>query len=130
MADSTGPTWAIPGTRSTNTPVNVAAPKVELIAASRANGATAIASTPARLRRMGNQRSNGAGINGPTEGAEQIVDGPFQGAGGMFIARKFSILWIVDRIQAKAARVRKIDGYINPADILPPASWYNTHAAL
>ena len=29
--------------------------------------------------KMGNQRSNGASVNGPTKGADEIVDGRLQG---------------------------------------------------
>jgi FkbM family methyltransferase len=48
-------------------------------------------------------------------------NGMFSGPGSIFRA--------LGRLQAKAARLRKISGYVNPADILPPVAWYDTHAA-
>jgi FkbM family methyltransferase len=50
------------------------------------------------------------------------------GDNGMFKGR-FSIFRALGRIQATAARVRNFTGYINPANILPPPAWYDTHAA-
>lgn len=52
------------------------------------------------------------------------------GDNGMFNGRK-SLFRVLGRIQAKTARVAKgYTSYVNPAEILPPAAWYDTHAAL
>jgi len=66
------------------------------------------------------------------EAYRQIFRGyAFNGANGMFRQGRgiFSIFHALGRIQAKVARFRKISGYVNPVDILPPAAWYDTHAA-
>jgi FkbM family methyltransferase len=53
------------------------------------------------------------------------------GDNGMFSERKgiFSIFRALGRIQAKLARLRKMSAYVIPDDILPKATWYDTHAA-
>ena len=51
-------------------------------------------------------------------------NGAFSGGKGVF-----SLFHALGRIQAKIARLRGQSGYRNPADILPPAGWYDTHAA-
>jgi hypothetical protein len=66
------------------------------------------------------------------EAYRQIFRGyALNGDNGMFSKRQgvFSIFRTLGRIQAKIARLRKFDGYVNPADILPPTAWYDTHAA-
>jgi hypothetical protein len=40
-----------------------------------------------------------------------------------------SVFYKLGLIQKKVANFRKLPGYINPADILPPVAWYDTHAA-
>src|SRR5262249_33137823 len=51
-------------------------------------------------------------------------NGMFSKGGGVV-----SIFHAFGRIQAAGARLRRISGYVNPAEILPPAAWYDTHAA-
>jgi FkbM family methyltransferase len=51
-------------------------------------------------------------------------NGMFREGGGIF-----SIFYVLGKIQRKVARLRKFVGYVNPADILPPVAWYDTHAA-
>jgi FkbM family methyltransferase len=50
------------------------------------------------------------------------------GDNGMFRGRH-SIFRMIWGIQAKAARLRNFASYVNPARLLPPAAWYDTHAA-
>jgi FkbM family methyltransferase len=50
------------------------------------------------------------------------------GNNGLF-GRRTNILHILGHIQAMAARIRGYRSSINPAHNLPPASWYDTHAA-
>jgi FkbM family methyltransferase len=40
-----------------------------------------------------------------------------------------SIFELLGRTQARIAHFRGLRGYINPAEILPPPGWYDTHAA-
>jgi FkbM family methyltransferase len=52
------------------------------------------------------------------------------GDNGMF-SRKFSIFRAIGLLQAKVAHAKVTHkSYVNPALILPPAAWYDTHAAL
>lgn len=64
------------------------------------------------------------------EAYRQIFRGyALNGDNGMFKGR-YSILRALLRIQSKTARLKKkYSSYANPADILPPAAWYDTHAA-
>jgi FkbM family methyltransferase len=63
------------------------------------------------------------------EGYRQIFVGhALNGDIGMFRGRA-SIFRLLGRIQAKVAHLRKFSSYVNPADILPPPAWYDTHAA-
>jgi FkbM family methyltransferase len=63
------------------------------------------------------------------EAYRQIFRGyALNGDNGIFRGRG-SIFRLLGRIQAKAARLRKFSGYVNPADVLPPVAWYDTHAA-
>jgi FkbM family methyltransferase len=66
------------------------------------------------------------------EAYRQIFRGyALNGDNGMFRRGRgtFSFFRALGRLQAMAARLRKNPGYLNPADILPPVSWYDTHAA-
>lgn len=64
------------------------------------------------------------------EAYRQIFRGyALNGDNGMFRPSRGSIFYILGRIQQMAYRLRKFTGYVNPADILPPAAWYDTHAA-
>jgi FkbM family methyltransferase len=51
-------------------------------------------------------------------------NGMFRHGGGVF-----SIFRAVGRAQAMAAHLRNVSGYVNPANILPPVAFYDTHAA-
>ena len=52
------------------------------------------------------------------------------GENGMFYHKAgiFSIFHKLGRIQARIAHLKKLSGYVNPAEILPPVAWYDTHA--
>jgi FkbM family methyltransferase len=66
------------------------------------------------------------------EAYRQIFRGyALNGDNGMFRHGQgiFSIFNALGRIQGKIARLGKFASYINPANILPPAAWYDTHAA-
>lgn len=66
------------------------------------------------------------------EAYRQIFRGyALNGDNGLFTQTRgiLSIFNTVARIQGKAARLRNFSGYVNPATILPPAAWYDTHAA-
>jgi FkbM family methyltransferase len=64
------------------------------------------------------------------EAYRQIFRGyALNGDNGLFRPGRGSIFYILGRIQQTAYRLRKFAGYVNPADILPPAAWYDTHAA-
>jgi FkbM family methyltransferase len=65
------------------------------------------------------------------EAYRQIFRGyALNGDNGMFKRGEgiISIFHTLGRIQAKISRIRKFAGYVNPADILPPVGWYDTHA--
>jgi hypothetical protein len=51
-------------------------------------------------------------------------NGMFRKGGGII-----SIFRALGRIQATMVHLRRISGYVNPPDILPPVAWYDTHAA-
>jgi hypothetical protein len=51
------------------------------------------------------------------------------GDNGLF-SNRMDIYHLVARVQAMIAHLRGFRGYFNPAYNLPPASWYDTHAAL
>jgi FkbM family methyltransferase len=66
------------------------------------------------------------------EAYRQIFRGyALNGNNGMFSQGRgiFSIFNTLGRIQGKVAQLRRFSAYVNPAAILPPASWYDTHAA-
>jgi FkbM family methyltransferase len=50
------------------------------------------------------------------------------GDNGMFRGQ-YSIFRMVGEIQERIARLRNLTGYVSPAHLLPPAAWYDTHAA-
>lgn len=51
------------------------------------------------------------------------------GDNGLFNGRR-SIFRALGKIQAKVTKLKaKNSGYVNPAQILPPVAWYDTHAA-
>jgi hypothetical protein len=50
------------------------------------------------------------------------------GDNGIFRGR-YSIFRMIGGIQARAVRLRNFTIYANPAQLLPPAAWYDTHAA-
>lgn len=59
----------------------------------------------------------------------QIFQGyALNGDNGMFTGRS-SLFRALGRIQRTVAHLRGFTAYVNPADILPPAAWYDTHAA-
>lgn len=63
------------------------------------------------------------------EAYRQIFRGyALNGDNGMFRGRS-SIFRAIGQIQAKVAQLKGFSGYVNPANILPPAAWYDTHAA-
>ena len=63
------------------------------------------------------------------EAYRQIFRGyALNGDNGMFTGRG-SVFRLLAQIQAKLVKLRKGPGYLNPADILPPDAWYDTHAA-
>lgn len=47
-----------------------------------------------------------------------------------FFSRRTDVFHLLGRIQGMIARLRGFGSYANPAHILPPAGWYDTHAAL
>jgi hypothetical protein len=66
--------------------------------------------------------------------ALEIYKGIFRGYGlngaNGFFSRRTDVFHLLGRFQAMIARLRGFGTYINPARTLPPASWYDTHAAL
>jgi FkbM family methyltransferase len=66
--------------------------------------------------------------------ALEIFKGIFRGYAlngdnGVF-GRRSDLFHLLGRLQSRMARLRGRRGYINPAYCFPPASWYDTHAAL
>jgi FkbM family methyltransferase len=47
-----------------------------------------------------------------------------------FFSRRADVFHLLGHIQAMIANLRGFGSYINPAHTLPPAGWYDTHAAL
>jgi hypothetical protein len=66
--------------------------------------------------------------------ALEIFKGIFRGYAlngdnGVF-GRRSDLFHLLGRLMSRMARLRGRRGYINPAYCFPPASWYDTHAAL
>jgi FkbM family methyltransferase len=59
-----------------------------------------------------------------------FTDYALNGDNGLFRrhAGIFSVFYTFARLQRKIARLKNFSSYGNPADILPPAAWYDTHA--
>ena len=51
------------------------------------------------------------------------------GDNGLFRRGRGSIFYLLAKMQQLVFRARRFKEYVNPADILPPAAWYDTHAA-
>jgi FkbM family methyltransferase len=51
------------------------------------------------------------------------------GDNGAF-GRRSDLFHLLGRVQSRVARIRGNRTYVNPAYVFPPASWYDTHAAL